>query len=123
MELHTHDTAPRRTAGLVRKLAESNPSVENFLLEMDVRYSSATTEVSVGLPLTAQLMNSIIRLNGFVSVPDMLITESISSDVLLNGSRVIPTIYAGDSTVQLSGGSLSVVIFDVPLTTNRTAIH
>lgn len=110
------------SVGAIGMGGNAYPAVEQFKLDIDVRYSSASIEVEVGLALTTQLMNSILRLNGFVAVPNILITDSVSSDVILNGSRVIPTIYAGDATVQLAGGSLSVVIFDVPLTANRTAI-
>lgn len=97
------------------------PATEHSNIDIRARYTSATVEFDTGLAGTAPLRNSTVRLNGFVAVPDRLVTESQSSDVFINGSRATPTIYPGDASAQASGGSLSVVVFDVPLTATRSA--
>ena len=97
------------------------PAIEHSKIDIRARYTSATVDFDSGLTGTPPLRNSIVSLNGFVAVPDRLITESVSSDVFLNGSRATPTIYPGDASAQASGGSLSLVVFDVPLTATRSA--
>lgn len=108
------------TLGAVSMGGNAFPSVENFEFDMDVCYTSATTELDPGLAATPPCRASSVRLTGFVNVPQAFVTANLRTRLTLNGADVVPTLFPGDGNAEPSPGPLTQVIYDMPITVTRT---
>lgn len=108
------------TCGAVTMGGNAYPSIENSEIDIDVRYTNATTEFDPGIAATPPCRASSIRLTGFVNIPQAFITASLRTRVTLNGTDVVPTLFPGNGNAEPSPGALTQVIFSVPLTAAQT---
>lgn len=108
------------TCGAITMGGNAYPSIENSELDIDVRYTTATTEFDLGLAATPPCMSSSVRLTGFVNIPQAFITASLRTRVTLNGADAVPTLFPGDGNAEPSPGPLTYVIYSVPVTATRT---
>lgn len=96
------------------------PSVSDFLLDMEVSYTSATTEIDPGDTSSPPLRNSRVYLTGFRNVPAFFRTGSVGSTISINGRELTPTLFPGDETVQAPGGRTCRVVYRVTITGTKS---
>lgn len=94
-------------------------SIERYDLELNVTHGVVTTEVEVQNPTSVPLLDSIIRLYNVTTGYQDLVNSGQNSTVFLNGTSFVPSVEAGNNTVQAPGGPISRVYYDVPITAAR----
>lgn len=108
------------TLGAATMGGQAFPSTEAYELDLRVRYTSATTEFDPADITAPSLRQAEVRLYGLVSVPSTFISNCLNSSIHLNGSRITPTRFPGDSSLQSPGGADAQIIYTAPLTAART---
>lgn len=97
----------------------SYAAIERFKLELNVTHGVVTAEVEVLNPTSVPLQDSIVELFNVTTGYQDLVNSSQNSTVSLNGAAFVPSLEAGDNTVQAPGGPISRVYYDVPITANK----
>lgn len=98
------------------------PQLDDSVVDFNVSYTTATTPILISSTSDTPCARSIIRLWGISTGWEDLVSKGLSSSVYINGTLITPTQFPGDSTVQAAGGNHCRMVYNVPLTSNRSVV-